>query len=43
MGAKPIGVSDVGTEPPQLAVQGVSKRFGGVTAVENVTLIRTSR
>jgi branched-chain amino acid transport system ATP-binding protein len=39
MGAKPIGVSDVGTEPPQLAVQGVSKRFGGVTAVENVTLI----
>ena len=38
MGAKPIGVSDVRTKPPQLAVQGVSKRFGGVTAVENVTL-----
>ena len=38
MGAKPIGVSDVGTEPPQLAVQGVSKQFGGVIAVENVTL-----
>ena len=38
MGAKPVGVSDVRTEPPQLAVQAMSEQFGGVTAVENVTL-----
>ena len=34
MGGKPIA----GTEQPQLVVQGVSKRFGGVNAVENVTV-----
>lgn len=38
MGAKPIRMSDARTEPPQLAVQSVSKRFGGVTAVEDVTV-----
>jgi branched-chain amino acid transport system ATP-binding protein len=38
MGTQPIGASDAQTEPPHLAVQGVSKRFGGVTAVENVTV-----
>ena len=43
MGAKPIGVSDVRTKPPQLAVQGVSKRFGGVTAVGKRDTNRTSR
>jgi branched-chain amino acid transport system ATP-binding protein len=38
MSARPIGAFDAGTEQPQLAVLGVSKRFGGVTAVENVTV-----
>jgi branched-chain amino acid transport system ATP-binding protein len=38
MGAEPIRMSDAQTEPPQLAVQSVSKRFGGVSAVENVTV-----
>ena len=38
MGTQPIGVSSAQAEQPQLAVQGVSKRFGGVTAVENVTV-----
>jgi branched-chain amino acid transport system ATP-binding protein len=38
MVTKPICLSDARTEQPQLAVQNVSKRFGGVTAVEDVTL-----
>jgi branched-chain amino acid transport system ATP-binding protein len=38
MGVTPTGVPGTGSEQPQLAVQGVSKRFGGVTAVENVTV-----
>jgi ABC-type branched-subunit amino acid transport system ATPase component len=38
MGAKPIRAFNAGTEQLQLAIEGVSKRFGGVTAVENVTV-----
>src|SRR5579863_6826469 len=38
MGAEPIVLSNVRPDQPQLAVQSVSKRFGGVIAVENVTL-----
>jgi branched-chain amino acid transport system ATP-binding protein len=38
MAAESAGASEYSAERPQLAVQGVTKRFGGVTAVENVTV-----
>ena len=38
MGTQPIRAFVAAPDQPQLAVQNVSKRFGGVTAVENVTV-----
>ena len=38
MGDEPISVSESQAQTRQLVVQGVTKRFGGVTAVSNVTL-----
>ena len=38
MGDRAVRDAAVPNEPPQLAVQGVTKRFGGVTAVGNVTV-----
>jgi branched-chain amino acid transport system ATP-binding protein len=38
MAAEPAGASGYSAQRPQLAVRGVTKRFGGVTAVENVTV-----
>src|SRR3974390_3028991 len=38
MGTQPTRATNILTEQPQLAVEHVSKRFGGVTAVESVTV-----
>ena len=38
MGTQPTRASIISAGQPQLAVQNVSKRFGGVTAVESVTV-----
>ena len=38
MAAQPVGASAVAANQPQLAVLSVSKRFGGVIAIEDVTV-----